>query len=300
MSSRGLIRAALALALGAMVLAPGASAAMEIPRSRRPCPQRPRRGVCDRDRAVAAERVGDLRRRPQHAPRARDRSTDVLHPPVGRRVAGGQRLGPGARDLPRRRRSASVPNLAAATATPLAWSRDLRYLAVSLQSSSLTKASYGSGLVVIDLGLHTLTRIARGEIYGASFAPNGSDELVYARARSQLLTAPVNLYMSKPNGSDQRAFTHDGRSLNPVWGQRGIAYDRERLRSGYAPEYQIWLRSPSGWAFAGSRTYPWTRSSPASSRSRSPRTARGCWRSSWGRTRAKPGRWSCRPVAPGA
>ena len=137
-------------------------------------------------------------------------------------------------------------NVATANATPLAWSRDLRYLAVSLQSNSLTSASYGSGLVVIDLGLHTLTRIARGEIYGASFAPNGSDELVYARAPSQLLSAPVNLYMSKPDGSDRRELTHDGRSLNPVWGHRGIAYDRERLRSGEEPAYEIWLRSASG------------------------------------------------------
>jgi hypothetical protein len=137
-------------------------------------------------------------------------------------------------------------NLASATATPLAWSRDLRYLAVSLQSNSLTNAAYGSGLVVIDLGLHTLTRIARGQIYGASFAPNGSDELVYARARSQLLTAPVNLYMSRPNGSEERAFTRDGRSLNPVWGRRGIAYDRERLRRNASPAYEIWLRSATG------------------------------------------------------
>jgi hypothetical protein len=137
-------------------------------------------------------------------------------------------------------------NRATASATPLAWSSDLRYVAVSLQSTSATNAAYGSGLIMIDLGLHTIKRIARGQIYGASFSSTGPLQLVYARARSTSLSAPVNLYISKPDGSHTTALTHDGRSLNPVWGKRGIAYDRERLRRNDAPIYQIWLRSPSG------------------------------------------------------
>jgi hypothetical protein len=136
-------------------------------------------------------------------------------------------------------------NLATATATPLAWSRDLRYVAVALQSSS-ANAARGSGLVVIDLGAHTLTRIARGQIYGASFAPDGSDRIVYGRAASLSLPAPVNVYRSGPDGSGLTALTRDGRSLNPVWGNHGIAYDRERLRRNDAPVYQIWLRSATG------------------------------------------------------
>jgi hypothetical protein len=31
-----------------------------------------------------------------------------------------------------------------------------------------------------------------------------------------------------------------------VWGSRGIAYNKKRLRGNDAPVYQIWLRSPSG------------------------------------------------------
>jgi hypothetical protein len=146
-------------------------------------------------------------------------------------------------------------NLATETATPLAFSRDLRYLAVQLQSTSATNA--GSELAVIDLGLNrsqisgtplgpTVKTIARGQIYGASFAPSGSDRIIYGRASSSSLSAPVNLYVSNPDGSGLSALTRDGRSLNPVWGSRGIAYDQRRLRRNDAPVYQIWLRPASG------------------------------------------------------
>jgi hypothetical protein len=135
-------------------------------------------------------------------------------------------------------------NLATVTANPLAWSPDLRYLAVELQSAGNTTS--GSGLAVIDLGSHSVTMIARGQIYGASFAPDGSDRIVYGRAASQSVSAAANLYLSNPDGSGLRALTRDGRSLNPVWGRRGIAYDKERLRRNDAPVYEIWLRSVSG------------------------------------------------------
>jgi hypothetical protein len=144
---------------------------------------------------------------------------------------------------------ASVPpltyfDLRTTTATPLAWSRDARYLAVQLQSTSATNA--GTALAVIDLRLNTVAMVARGQIYGASFAPNGSDRIVYGRASSSSLSAPVNLFLSNPNGSFVRALTRDGRSLNPLWGSRGIAYNKERLRRNDAPVYQIWLRPASG------------------------------------------------------
>jgi Tol biopolymer transport system component len=136
-------------------------------------------------------------------------------------------------------------NLATATATPLAWSPDSRYLAVSLQSTSVNDTGKLSGLAVIDTSTGAVTTIAHGQIYGASFARDGSDRIVYGRAPSQLLTAPTNVYVSAPGGTGLRALSSDGRSLNPVWGSRYIAYDRERMRRE-APEYQIWLTSPSG------------------------------------------------------
>ena len=136
-------------------------------------------------------------------------------------------------------------NLKDENARPLAWSPDGRYLAVEVQSNAVRNRR-PSGLAIVDLQANTLRLIAHGQIYGASFAPNGSDELVYGRAPSQLSSAPVNVYRSRPDGTSTVALTHDGRSLLPVWGPRAIAYDRARRRRNDAPVYQIWLRSPTG------------------------------------------------------
>jgi hypothetical protein len=135
-------------------------------------------------------------------------------------------------------------SLATATAQPLAWSPDSRYLAVFMQSNSVTDIAKGSGLAVIDTTTGAVTTIAHGQVQGASFAPDGSDRIVYGLAPSLAVNAPVNLYIAQPDGSATQALTHDGRSLYPVWGPRYIAYDREHLRRNYAPRYDIWLRAP--------------------------------------------------------
>lgn len=137
-------------------------------------------------------------------------------------------------------------DLAGETTEPLAWSADGRYVAVDVQSTKLKNAAKLSGLAIVDITTGTAKMIARGQIFGASFAPNGSDEVVYGRAAKQTLTAPVNLYRSNADGSGTVALTRDGRSLFPLWGPTAIAYDRERLRREDAPVYQIWLRSTSG------------------------------------------------------
>jgi hypothetical protein len=134
---------------------------------------------------------------------------------------------------------------ASVIATPLAWSPDSRFLAIAVQATSSRSPQARSGLVVLDTESNSVARIAYGQVLGASFAPGDSDRMVYALAPSRLLSAPVNLYVSGPEGLGLRALTSDGRSLNPVWGPRYIAYDRERLRSGGAPAYQLWLASPT-------------------------------------------------------
>jgi hypothetical protein len=140
---------------------------------------------------------------------------------------------------------ANYLSLETATATPLAWSPDSRYLAVYRQSNEVTNIAAGSGLDVIDTQTGTVTSIAEGAIYGASFARDGSDRLVFALAHSLSGTATTNLYVSEADGAGLHRITSNGRSLNPVWGPKYIAYDRERPRHE-SPEYQIWLASPSG------------------------------------------------------
>ncbi|HEX8714022.1 MAG TPA: hypothetical protein VF706_00510, partial [Solirubrobacteraceae bacterium] len=137
-------------------------------------------------------------------------------------------------------------NLKGETTQPLAWSRDGRYLAVDVQSISLKTPAKLSGLAIVDVTTGVAKVIAHGQIYGASFAPNGSDEVVYGRSATQSPTARVNVYRSNADGSGTVALTRDGRSLFPLWGSQAIAYDRERLRREDAPVYQIWLRSPNG------------------------------------------------------
>ncbi|HLH13783.1 MAG TPA: hypothetical protein VKV16_03265 [Solirubrobacteraceae bacterium] len=132
------------------------------------------------------------------------------------------------------------------TAVPLAWSPDSRYLAVSLQSDRVRDVGRDSSLAVIDVSTGAVRTIAHGIVAGASFAPGGSDMLAYALASSLRLGAPVNVHTSEPDGSDARTLTHDGRSLEPVWGAEGIAYDRERLRRLQAPQYEIWLMAGGG------------------------------------------------------
>jgi len=132
------------------------------------------------------------------------------------------------------------------TAQPLSWSPDGRYLAVDVQSTALKRGAQLSGLGILDTQSATLSMIAHGQLFGASFAPNGSDEVVYGLARSQSLAARVNVFRAKADGSGTVALTRDGRSLFPLWGPGAIAYDRERLRRNDAPVYQIWLRSPAG------------------------------------------------------
>jgi hypothetical protein len=140
---------------------------------------------------------------------------------------------------------ANYLSLETATATPLAWSPDSRYLAVSFQSNAVRNIAAGSGLDVIDTQTGTVTTITHGVIYGASFARDGSDKLVFAMAHSMVFTAPTNLYMSEADGAGLHRITSDGHSLFPAWGPKYIAYDRERMRS-LSPEYQIWLATPAG------------------------------------------------------
>jgi hypothetical protein len=132
-----------------------------------------------------------------------------------------------------------------AIASAAAWSSDSRYVAVTLSSTDpLSDAS--SGLAVIDTRTWSYRVIARGSIYGASFAPNASDHLAYALARGASLTAPVDVHVSAADGRGDRRITFDGRSLYPVWGAHAIAFAHERLRPMAAPVCQVWLMRPDG------------------------------------------------------
>jgi hypothetical protein len=132
-----------------------------------------------------------------------------------------------------------------ATAVAVAFSPDSRYIAVVLASTDPASSAY-SGLAVIDTTTFASRVIVHGQIYCASFAPDGSDRIAYGTAPSARLTARVDVGIIQADGSGARRITSDGRSLNPVWGRDGIAFDRERLRTDAEPAYQVWLMASDG------------------------------------------------------
>jgi hypothetical protein len=131
------------------------------------------------------------------------------------------------------------------TARPVAFSPDSRYLAVVLASTD-PGSDAASGLAVIDTGDDRAQVIAGGTIYGAGFAPDQSDRIVYAAAPSTSVNANADIHIAGADGAGRRSLTHDGRSLYPSWGPRGIVFAHERLRSGAEPAYQVWLMGPDG------------------------------------------------------
>jgi WD40 repeat protein len=125
----------------------------------------------------------------------------------------------------------------------LAWSPDSRYLAVGLSDANNFKTIGKSGLAVIDTTTGTTTMVAHGMIAGISWAPN-TDTIVYGFSGSPKFGAPVDLYTTSASGTGTQRLTHDGRSQTPVWGKRGIVYDRTRGRGkDRAPVFQIYLLS---------------------------------------------------------
>ena len=133
-------------------------------------------------------------------------------------------------------------------AQAVAWSPDSRYVAVELFGDFPGKHDRNSGLAVIDTQTFKEKTIARGAICGASFSPALGDRLAYGQgpAGTFCLSGRVNVFTANPDGSARTRVTNDGRSLNPVWGPTKIAFDREQLRRGDAPVYQLWLMNPDG------------------------------------------------------
>jgi hypothetical protein len=132
-------------------------------------------------------------------------------------------------------------DLAQETVQPLAFSHDSRYLAVSVRSTSLKQTVAKSWLGVLDTQTGAITTIAHGAIEAASFSPDGRDQLVFSKSSTEF-GGPTDLWLVQATGAGLQRLTRDGRSLNPVWGAQGIAYDRQRLRHNDAPVFQIWLR----------------------------------------------------------
>jgi hypothetical protein len=142
-------------------------------------------------------------------------------------------------------------NLAQTAATVLAWSPDSRYVAVQLTdtTSSSTASNPGAGgVAIVDTTNRKVKRIARGFVWGASFDParNATDRLAYGLSGAQKLNSRTDIFTSNADGTDRTQITHDGRSIEPVWGPKTIAYDEQRFRGENAPVYNMWQMNSDG------------------------------------------------------
>ena len=105
-----------------------------------------------------------------------------------------------------------------------------------------------SGIDVVDTTTNTIRTISGGYPCGAGFAPDLPDRLAYAASpvSSFCFKGAVSVFTVAADDSGRRQLTRDGHSLNPVWGPRSIAFDRETLRRRDAPVFQIWVMHPDG------------------------------------------------------
>lgn len=130
-------------------------------------------------------------------------------------------------------------------ASPSAWSRDSRYLAVSA-AVKMTDGATVDELAIIDT--HTLKAkiVVPEEVGNVSFAPAGSgkpaSELVFDE--SSLTSQSVNLFETSATGGAVKQLTTNGVSAMPVWGRRGIFFDRLTFNSNVSGVFhQLWLLS---------------------------------------------------------
>jgi Tol biopolymer transport system component len=74
-----------------------------------------------------------------------------------------------------------------------------------------------------------------------AFSPDSS-ALVLGAARGDA----SDLWVFTIAAGTRARITHDGRSLDPVWGPDGLVFDRMRRRRGDAPAFQLWAAQADG------------------------------------------------------
>jgi Tol biopolymer transport system component len=132
-----------------------------------------------------------------------------------------------------------------------AWSSDSSTIAV-LRGPEVGKQR----LVTVDLASGKQHTIDSGYFSGVSFAPGGSEQLVYAKATSESFPPRGDIYRIDilPPGAigvaaeEPQRLTTDHRSLDPLWGPNEIVFVKhlgEKSRK-YGPKNDLFLMNPNG------------------------------------------------------
>jgi hypothetical protein len=82
-------------------------------------------------------------------------------------------------------------------------------------------------------------KAASGNLRGFSFSPDSSAVAFGTAGRNQSFDSPTDLYRFVIADKQRIRITRDRKSLNPLWTERGIIHDRQRIRDNAAPSYNL-------------------------------------------------------------
>jgi dipeptidyl aminopeptidase/acylaminoacyl peptidase len=90
--------------------------------------------------------------------------------------------------------------------------------------------------------------LAHGDVYGASFSPDGK-QIVFAVAQKPsdegFIDEKIDLFVTGRDGGEARQITDDGQSGWPVWGPSSIAFAKLIPSPGWARD-ELWQIQPNG------------------------------------------------------
>jgi hypothetical protein len=101
-------------------------------------------------------------------------------------------------------------------------------------------------LSVHDIPTRTTFNAASGNIRGFSFSPDSKSVVYGTSGRNDAPDAESDLYWIEFDAGPRQRITRDRKSLNPLWGPNGIIHDRQKVREGDAPSYNLFDIQPDG------------------------------------------------------
>jgi Tol biopolymer transport system component len=104
----------------------------------------------------------------------------------------------------------------------------------------------GTRLRIYDIHARESTKAASGNIRGFSYAPDSKSVAFGTSGRNGAFDAPADLYSFEIASKTRSRITRDRKSLDPLWGPSGIIHDRQKLRQGDAPSYNLFEIQPDG------------------------------------------------------
>ena len=107
----------------------------------------------------------------------------------------------------------------------------------------------GTRLWVYDIHDRESVKAASGNIRGFSFAPDSASVVFGTSGKNDAFDAPADLYSFDIAAKTRQRITRDRKSLNPLWTATGIIHDRQKLRPGDAPSYNLFEIQPDGGNF---------------------------------------------------